>query len=245
MSFSIWTDYFGELTVVTDTDVVTGRPLATRLFGFENLSDPARAAAEIPGGGGCFGFVAQGAVELVEPVDGADRALRAEIGPLEYFATAGAAALRLAPATRVVVSQRLGHVGLRQRGGPIEPTGRLRYIDGCSDTLLAGPARRGDPCLNHLHFPPGVLQTEHHHPSARTGVVARGAGWCDTAAGRDALRPGTIFCIPAGGRHRFVTDDASLDVIAFHPDSDTGPTDDDHPMINRTWLTAPSAEQVP
>ena len=27
----------------------------------------------------------------------------------------------------------------------------------------------------------------------------------------------------------------SLDVLAFHPDSDTGPTDEDHPMLNRTF----------
>jgi hypothetical protein len=44
-------------------------------------------------------------------------------------------------------------------GGPCEAFGRLRYIDGCSDSLLVGPAVRGDPCLNHLHFPPGVSQT--------------------------------------------------------------------------------------
>ncbi|MBX6391125.1 MAG: cupin domain-containing protein [Frankia sp.] len=246
--FRVWHDYFGELAVVVDTDVLTGQPLTTRLFGFENVSDPGRELAELPDDGGCFGFVVQGAVELTEPAPGeasghdqATRRLRAEIGPGEYFATAGSARLRLAPATRVVVSQRAGHVGLRQRGGPIEPTGRLRYIDGCSDTLLVGPPRRGDPCLNHLHFPPGVTQTEHHHPSVRTGVVARGAGWCDTAGGRrDPLRPGVVFCIPAGTRHRFVTTDGPLDVIAFHPDSDTGPTDEDHPMINRTWLEPPA-----
>jgi hypothetical protein len=29
---------------------------------------------------------------------------------------------------------------------------------------------------------------------------------------------------------------SSLDVIAFHPDSDWGPTDGTHPMLNRTYL---------
>jgi hypothetical protein len=27
-----------------------------------------------------------------------------------------------------------------------------------------------------------------------------------------------------------------MDVIAFHPDSDWGPTDEKHPMLNRTYL---------
>jgi hypothetical protein len=33
-----------------------------------------------------------------------------------------------------------------------------------------------------------------------------------------------------------VTEDSHLDVIAYHPDTDFGPTDDNHPMINRTWF---------
>ena len=46
-----------------------------------------------------------------------------------------------------------------QVGGPIEAMGRLRYIDGCTDSLLIPPWRRGEACLNHLHIPPGVEQT--------------------------------------------------------------------------------------
>jgi hypothetical protein len=45
-----------------------------------------------------------------------------------------------------------------------------------------------------------------------------------------------VWQIPAGGVHRFLTTDAQLDVIAYHPDSDWGPTDTEHPMLNRTWV---------
>jgi len=69
---------------------------------------------------------------------------------------------------------------VRQFGGPLEATGRLRYVDGCSDTLLVCPPRLGEPCLNHLHIPPHTQQSEHFHPSLRIGVIARGAGVCHT-----------------------------------------------------------------
>lgn len=61
-------------------------------------------------------------------------------------------------------------------GGPIEDRGRLRYIDGCTDTLLIPPWRRGEACLNLLHLPPGIEQTMHTHPSDRAGMTVRGAG---------------------------------------------------------------------
>ena len=36
--------------------------------------------------------------------------------------------------------------------------------------------------------------------------------------------------------HSFRTTSDIMDIIAFHPDSDTGPTDENHPMINRTYI---------
>ena len=49
--------------------------------------------------------------------------------------------------------------------------------------------------------------------------------------------------IPTGGQHSFFTDDQTMDVIAYHPDSDTGPDHDDHPMVNRTLVDGiPAAE---
>lgn len=129
-----------------------------------------------------------------------------------------------------------GYRGLRQIGGPLETAGRLRYIDGCSDTLLICPPRLGDPCLNHLHIPPHTDQTPHTHPSARIGVILRGTGECRTPDGVYPLRPGMGWYIPTGSLHSFFTRDEALDVVAWHPDSDFGPRDDDHPMINRTVI---------
>lgn len=135
----------------------------------------------------------------------------------------------------VVISVR-NYQGLFQVGGPLEPTGRLRYIDGCSDTLLVAPPRHGDPCLNHLHVPPNTRQTMHTHPSLRVGVIISGCGECRTPEGVHPLAPGIVWIIPAGSRHAFETRESALDVIAWHPDSDFGPTDEVHPMINRTEL---------
>lgn len=131
-----------------------------------------------------------------------------------------------------------GYRGLRQIGGPLEAIGRLRYIDGCSDTLLISPPRWGEPCLNHLHIPPHTDQTPHTHPSVRIGVIMGGTGECRTLEGVYPLRPGMGWYIPTGCLHSFFTRDEALDVVAWHPDSDFGPRDDDHPMINRTVIPA-------
>ncbi len=44
--------------------------------------------------------------------------------------------------------------------------------------------------------------------------------------------------IPTGCLLSFFTRDEALDVVAWHPDSDFGPRDDDHPMTNRTVIPA-------
>lgn len=121
-------------------------------------------------------------------------------------------------------------------GGPVEQQGRLRYIDGCTDSLLIGPTVLGDPCLNHLHIPAGTAQTRHTHPSIRVGIIARGSGRCVTPEREHSLSPGLLFIIEANCPHSFHTDDSSLDVVVYHPDSDHGPTHHDHPMINKTII---------
>lgn len=144
-------------------------------------------------------------------------------------------------------------------GGSIEEKGRLKYIDGCTDSLLIPPVKLGDPCLNHLHFPSNITQTQHTHPSHRIGIVAKGHGECVTPFGKLDLKAGMIFVIkeyneetgfakgkdgkmhPAG-QHSFNTYESSMDVIAFHPDSDFGATDTEHPMINRTMIDGVSAK---
>lgn len=134
--------------------------------------------------------------------------------------------------------------GFFQISGPVEETGRLRYIDGCTDSLIISPMRKGEPCLNHLHFPSQIDQSKHTHPSFRAGLILAGQGTC-RLQGRDVdLRPGLIFHLPADVIHGFKTTTNSMDVIAFHPDSDFGPIDDDHPMINRTIVDGVSAREI-
>ena len=122
-------------------------------------------------------------------------------------------------------------------GGYMEAAGRNRYIDGCSSSLLVMPPCRGDPCVNHLHIVAGTVQTEHHHPSDRIGMVVRGRGLAYHEAGPPLrLRPGLAWRLPAGERHHFETRDRALDVLVFHPDSAWGPTDEAHQMLDATII---------
>jgi quercetin dioxygenase-like cupin family protein len=52
--------------------------------------------------------------------------------------------------------------------------------------------------------------------------------------GTVSLAPGVVFVLPAGVVHSFHTREDEMRIVAWHPDSDTGPTDDNHPMRNRT-----------
>jgi hypothetical protein len=145
-------------------------------------------------------------------------------------------------------------------GGVVEETGRLKYIDGCTDSILIHPVKKGLPCLNHLHFPKEIIQTPHTHPSHRIGLVIRGEGECATPFGDLPLTTGCIFIIKEyngtdkavgldglmhdAGTHKFNTSTSSMDVIAFHPDSDFGAEDEFHPMINRTIVNGVSANAI-
>lgn len=156
------------------------------------------------------------------------------LGEGMYASVAGAA--QLTGRGRALVVSRVGYRGWLQLGGPLEAQGRLRYIDGCTDSLLLAPPVLGDPCLNHLHIPARTLQSEHTHPTLRVGIVARGRGECVTPHGRHPLAAGLVFVLEPHGRHAFHTADSALDVVVYHPDSDFGPTHEDHPMKNRTIL---------
>lgn len=158
------------------------------------------------------------------------------LAPAMYAAIPGAADLWTSADCRLLLINAKGYRGMRAAGGPLEATGRLRYIDGCSDTGLIGPIRQGDPCLNHLHFPPGIVQTLHTHPSVRIGLVARGRGLCRAPTGDFPLEPGSVFIIPTGAVHGFTTEAETMDIIAFHPDSLVGPTDERHQMLEATQM---------
>ena len=152
--------------------------------------------------------------------------------------------LELAGTGEVFGITQLGYSGVFQVAGPAEQVGRLRYIDGCTDSLLIAPQVRGDPCLNHLHFPRHVDQTPHTHPSLRAGLILRGRGVCRLERKTIPLHAGHVFHLPPGLQHSFKTDDGAMDVIAFHPDSDCGPDHDDHPMVNRTIVDGVSARHL-
>jgi quercetin dioxygenase-like cupin family protein len=143
------------------------------------------------------------------------------------------------------VISREGYKGFFHLGGPIEGKGRLRYIDGCTDSLLIPPVLRGDACFNLLYFPPSIQQTTHTHPSIRAGIVARGRGVCKTPQGDISLVAGMIFLLDPDAPHGFWTEQDSMTVIAYHPDSDFGPQHDDHPMLNRTIVDGTSARYRP
>lgn len=193
------------------------------------MSGLARGALALPAGATHFGVVTEGTAELSSTGD------RFRLRPGMFFVAPGAASLE-APDGAALVITRFGYAGLRQLGGPVEATGRLSYIDGCSDTLLVCPPRLGEPCLNHLHIPAGTDQSEHTHPSIRLGAILSGRGVCRTGGHEIALAPGAVWAIEEGCAHSFATREHALDVIAWHPDSDFGPRDEDHPMVNRTIL---------
>jgi hypothetical protein len=190
------------------------------------------AALEAAAGETWFGFVGAGSAEL-------ERAgARLRVGEGMYFALPGEGRVRMGGEGWGVVVRRPSYEGLFALGGPVEERGRLRYIDGCTDSLLISPVRWGEPCLNLLHLPPQTRQRAHTHPSVRAGVIVSGQGRCVLPGEEVALRAGLAFVIPAQAQHSFHTDGEALRVIAYHPDSDFGPRDEDHPMINRTIIAS-------
>ena len=191
---------------------------------------------QLPDDGTHFGFVQQG--DTLLSCDSGEFRLSAGM----YFSVPGKASIR---GGRGIVATRLGFDGFFQIGGPVESRGRLRYINGCSDSLLISPVVYGDPCLNLLHIPAHTNQTQHTHPSLRAGVIVSGTGTCKSPEGDTPLTSGTVFMIPAESMHSFHTTDSDLLVVAWHPDSDTGPTHDDHPMVNRTIVDGVPASAIP
>jgi quercetin dioxygenase-like cupin family protein len=174
-----------------------------------------------------FGFVCSGVAQTESP------GFKLQLSAGMFFSAPG-------PTTVIglhgFLCSRKAYRGLPIWGGPIETFGRLKYIDGCSDTLLLAPPIKGDPCLNYLYIPPGVSQTPHTHPSVRVGCILDGAGICQLASKTIDLVSGDVFVLPTDELHGFHTQGQHLRVVVYHPDSDFGPTDEAHPMINRTII---------
>lgn len=216
----------------------------TQLYGWGYTEDTLNLKSE----GSYFGFVVDGQTDITSHHAGFELVFTLAKG-MYFCVPAGPLSIR--GGCGIAIAS-LNYRGMFMVGGPIEEKGRLRYMDGCSDSLLIPPTIKGDPCLNHLHFPPGISQTRHTHPSIRIGVVTSGEGHCEVPENEDGtgaaieipLTPGQIFIIPPEGHHSFFTKDNTLDIVAFHPDSDIGPTHDDHPMVNRTYVNGRSAKEI-
>lgn len=176
-----------------------------------------------------YGIVLTGTVELVR--EGAPSSFLCEG---MYFAASGP--FRLRGNAEVAVIRRMGYRGLFTVGGPVEKSGRLVYIDNCTTSILIPPARRGEPVLNILVFPPNVKQTMHIHPTLRMGVVLSGEGNCITPHQAPIpLAKKNVFYLKESAPHCFYSGEQGMVIIAYHPDSDSGPTDENHPMLNRTY----------
>lgn len=143
---------------------------------------------------------------------------------------------------RALILSSIGYESPVLTGGPIEEQGRLRYIDGCTASILLPPQVRGEPCLNFMHLPRQISQTMHTHPSLRAGIVLSGNGRCETPHGVVEFRSGSVFLIPPNLPHSFQSGDETLRIVIFHPDSDSGPTHTDHTMLNRTFIEGRSAQ---
>jgi len=181
------------------------------------------------GFGTLYGYVSTGEIKINR--NGEIFQLREK----SYFCLPGKAFFSMANAY-VIVIERIGFRGMPVFG-LTEKNCRLTYIDGCSDSMLVYPPRLGDPVLNHLHFPKGVVQSAHVHPSIRLGIVIDGFGVSVVGKRKIKLRKGGIFLLNPQELHYFATSSNSMDVIAYHPDSDWGPTDENHPMVNRTYIS--------
>jgi mannose-6-phosphate isomerase-like protein (cupin superfamily) len=208
----------------------------TTIYGFRCLhyTDPPGIA--LNDDGACYGMVLTGALE----------GDHFHVTAGHWFTTANGLRATMSGGTLLFVAQRRGYRGMDVIG-LLEAHGRLKYIDGAMDSILFGPIKRGDPIINALYMPPGVHQTMHTHPSTRAGVIISGEAQAETRKGAHPLRPGMAFFLPANGWHKFRTDISlkPLTLFAYHPDSDFGPTDQDHPMLNRTMVGGRSAKDMP
>jgi quercetin dioxygenase-like cupin family protein len=121
----------------------------------------------------------------------------------------------------------------------LDPTlpGDLAYIDGCSNSVIVPPGRNGEPCINYLYFPPGIFQTAHTHPSVRIGYIMEGEGFAHVGEKKKLpLKQGDMFILEKHELHNFSTKDSSMSLLVFHPDSESGSTDEFNTMKSRTYI---------
>ncbi|MGB3787364.1 MAG: AraC family ligand binding domain-containing protein [Phormidesmis sp.] len=212
------------------------RPTRTSFWKNETLTLPAE--------GTHFGFVWQGDAQLKRVGQALSFPPAFPLSAGMFFSTAEATTIGGHDTAGMVVTQ-MTHSGQFLIGGPIESVGRFPYIDGGTTSLLIAPMAVGDPCLHALYMPSNVDQTMHSHPSDRIGIIIKGSGQCCDQKNCYDLAPGTLFHISPDHQHRFTTGSQGLDLVVFHPDSDMGFSDRNHPMLSRTLVDNIRATELP
>jgi|TARA_R110000751_G_scaffold31669_2_gene80334 hypothetical protein len=230
--FELFENYNGFIT--TDED-------GTNIYGWENLSQKSIESTIHINGGGLYGYVDKGQILIKDE----DKEFILNEG--EWFTTRHNASIDIISSTyRFCAWQKEGYLGVMSKG-LVEDFGRLKYIDGCKDSILSNPIKMGLPCMNALYMPEGVNQTMHTHPSTRSGFIFKGGAKCETPEETYDLNAGQIFFLKKGTKHKFRSDhgkDITMKLVAFHPDSDFGPTDENHPMLNKTIVNGISASKL-
>lgn len=214
----------------------------TRIYGFDSRVFHTEMPAIDVITGGCFGYMHQGSM-LIR--DDNNRPMEVKAG--FWFSTSSHFFIEMISHDyKFAVWQREGYHGNLQTGF-VPYIGQLNYIDGCKDSILHAPIRKGEPCLNALYMPEGVNQTMHTHPSTRSGFIIIGGANCETPEELIPLETGDIFFLQTDAKHKFRTDHQEaciMKLVAYHPDSDFGPEDENHPMINRTIVDGVSASLI-
>ena len=116
--------------------------------------------------------------------------------------------------------------------------GNLSYMDGGTNTTAVNPGRLGLPVINYVHFPAGMQQTLHTHPSHRIGLILTGHGEVELDNNKIfPLAPGDVFFMERNTLHNFMCNDGEdVTLFVFAPDSGTGPTDEVNPLKVRTYV---------
>ena len=231
--FKLYDNYFGKVAVDGNGTIV---------WGYENISSKRiNEDQHIPKNGGCFGYVDKGVILLKD----GDKSVMVNSG--FWFSTKSGPEIKfISDKYRIAIWQLENYTGVLSLG-EVENEGRLNYIDNCKDSILHAPIKKGLPCLNALFMPEGVYQTRHTHPSTRSGFIIDGGAICETIEENFDLKSGNIFVLNKDAEHNFRSDhglNITMKLVAYHPDSDFGPTDETHPMINRTIVNGISASEI-
>ena len=115
--------------------------------------------------------------------------------------------------------------------------GNLAYMDGGTNTTALNPGRLGDPVVNYVHFPAGMHQTLHTHPSHRIGLCVSGNGRVQLEGHEYFdVKNGEAFFMRRNELHNFMCQDEDVVLFVWAPDSGTGPTDEVNPLKVRTYV---------